>query len=114
MMEFFSIPSPTGDFKLELGAELRQRLFWKFEGALFAEAGNVWDFFDMPQNLFTTMGADWGLGIRLNLDFILLRLDWGYKIYEPSREAGSRFLGPMDWIFGDNSGAVHFGVGYPF
>ncbi|MBO4566522.1 MAG: BamA/TamA family outer membrane protein [Bacteroidales bacterium] len=114
LMTFFTIPSQTGDFKAELDLELRQKLFWKIEGALFAEAGNVWDFMDLPSNFIETIGADWGLGVRLNLGFILLRLDWGYKLYEPSREAGSRFLTPLDWLFDNDSHAVHFGVGYPF
>ena len=113
--DFFSIPSQTGDWKLEMDMELRQRLFWKIEGALFAEAGNVWqydafNYREWPQ----TIAADWGLGLRLNLDFILLRLDWGAKLYEPSREEGCRWLlSPVDWFDG-NGCALHFGVGYPF
>ncbi len=42
----FSIPSQVGDIKMEFDAEFRQKLFWKLEGAVFAEAGNVWDFVD--------------------------------------------------------------------
>ena len=113
LMTFFTIPSQTGDFKIEFDAELRQKLFWKIEGALFAEAGNVWEFMNLPTSYFTTLGADWGLGVRLNLDFILLRLDWGLKIYEPSRDPDKRFLTPDQW-FGSDGSAIHFGVGYPF
>ena len=113
--DFFTIPSQTGEWKLEADAELRQRLFWKIEGALFAEVGNVWNIMDVyNSNWPKTFAADWGLGIRLNLDFILLRVDWGAKLYEPSRAEGFRWLlSPMDW-FGDNGCALHFGVGYPF
>lgn len=114
LLDFFIIPSQSGDWKLELGAELRQKLFWKIEGALFAEAGNVWSFYDVYPNWPATIAADWGLGVRVNLNFILLRLDWGIKLYEPSRPAGSRFLfNPAKWFDGNGS-ALHFGVGYPF
>ena len=114
MLDFFIIPSQSGDWKLEFGAELRQSLFWKLEGALFAEAGNVWDFDEEYRNWPATIAADWGLGIRVNLNFILLRLDWGVKLYEPSRPEGSRFLlNPSQW-FNGNGSALHFGVGYPF
>lgn len=114
MMDFFIIPSQSGDWKLEFGAELRQHLFWKIEGALFTEVGNVWSFADTYANWPSTIAADWGLGVRVNLNFILLRLDWGVKLYEPCQPAGSRFrLNPSMWFNGDGS-ALHFGVGYPF
>lgn len=114
MEEFFMIPSQTGDVKLEFDLEYRFKMFWKLEGALFAEAGNVWilddikDYFDP-----TSIAADWGLGLRLNLDFILIRVDAGFKLHDPSRDPGSKWLTPRQW-FSNNGSAVHFGVGYPF
>ncbi|MBO4475565.1 MAG: BamA/TamA family outer membrane protein [Bacteroidales bacterium] len=114
LVDYFIIPSQYGDWKLEVGAELRQKLFWKFEGALFAEAGNVWSYYDYYDNWPATIAADWGLGLRLNLNFILLRLDWGVKLYEPCQPAGERWrLDPSLW-FNKNGCALHFGVGYPF
>ena len=113
LMDFFTIPSQTGEWKLELGAELRQKLFWKIEGAAFAEVGNVWWYDMLDEGWPASLAADWGLGVRLNLNFILLRLDWGAKVYEPSREIGHRFLTPAQW-FSSNGCAFHFGVGYPF
>ena len=59
------------------------------------------------------IAADWGLGIRVNLDFILVRIDLGAKIYEPCRPAGERLIGPDQWLKSGNF-ALHFGVGYPF
>lgn len=111
--ESFSIPSQTGDFKLELDAEYRFRMFWKLEGALFAETGNVWNLNDMQDSLLKTLAADWGLGLRVDLNFILLRLDTGFKVHDPSLEEGERFCGPDRWFSRDGF-AVHFGVGYPF
>ena len=53
------------------------------------------------------------MGIRVNLDFILVRIDTGFKVYEPCRPAGERLVGPEQWLKGGNF-AIHFGVGYPF
>ncbi len=111
--ESFSIPSQTGDFKMELDAEYRFRMFWKLEGALFAEAGNVWNMNDISGDFLKTLAADWGLGLRVDLNFILLRLDTGFKIYDPALAEGDRFCGPDRWFSRDGF-AVHFGVGYPF
>jgi len=114
LLEFFTIPSQSGDWKLEFGAEFRQHLFWKVEGALFAEVGNVWNFGETYENWPSTIAADWGLGVRLNLSFILLRLDWGVKLYEPCQEADARWrINPSRWFSSDGC-ALHFGVGYPF
>jgi len=113
MMDFFTIASQIGEWKLEYDMEYRQKLFWKIEGAVFAEVGNVWDFDAYYPNFLQTVAGDWGIGIRLNLEFILLRLDWGMKVYEPSQPEGSRWITPDKWL-GKNGSALHFGVGYPF
>ena len=116
--EYFLIPSQTGDFKMEANIEYRFPIVWKLEGALFADAGNVWnlrlaDYMEGSNFSFDTIAADWGMGIRVNLDFILVRIDLGLKVYEPCRPAGERLIGPELWLKGGNF-ALHFGVGYPF
>ena len=115
----FRIPSQTGDFKLEANVEYRFPITWKLEGALFAETGNVWswksDFEEErfgPQ-FYKTLAADWGTGLRVDLSFIVLRLDVGFKIHDPAREEGHRWVGPDGW-FQRGGSALHFGVGYPF
>ena len=113
MDSFFIIPNQTGDIKIEADLEYRFKMFWKLEGALFAEAGNVWQHDALQELRLESLAADWGLGVRLNMDFILLRVDMGFKLYDPSREAGSRWAGPSKWLR-DDGFAVHFGVGYPF
>lgn len=116
MSSFFIIPSQTGDLKFELDLEYRFDMFWKLEGALFAEAGNVWQLNDLQnfkELIPGSIAADWGVGVRVNLDFILLRLDAGFKLHDPSRAAGSRWLKPAEWVQRDGF-AIHFGVGYPF
>ena len=116
--EYFLIPSQTGEFKLEANVEYRFPIVWKLEGALFWDMGNVWnlkgiDWFERSGFSFDTIAADWGLGIRVNLDFILVRIDLGTKVYEPCRPADERLIGPAEWLKRDNF-ALHFGVGYPF
>lgn len=112
--DLFAIPSQTGDLKIEADAELRFPLVWKLEGALFAEAGNIWMLSELKgESMIKTIAADWGLGLRLNLDFILLRIDAGLRLHDPARPEGSRWLRVKDW-FSANGAAVHFGVGYPF
>ena len=119
--EIFKIPSQTGNIKFEADVEYRFPSVWKLEGAIFAEVGNVWetpvkglesytDAEAMPS--FDSLAADWGLGIRVNLDFILIRLDAGFRIHDPARAEGDRWVRPRDWFHG--SSAIHFGVDYPF
>ena len=120
MSPAFMLPSQTGNLKLEADLEYRFPLFWKVEPALFAEVGNVWrtmgESGEEPfriNEIPSTLAADWGLGMRVNLDFILVRLDVGFKVYDPSSDVVNHWLGPRDW-FKRNGFAIHFGVGYPF
>lgn len=117
----FKLPSQTGGFKFETDVEYRFPAFWKLEGALFAEAGNVWNlpFLREERGIseaslpsIHSLAADWGLGIRVNLDFILIRIDAGFRVRDPGRDEGDRWVRPRDWFHG--SSAIHFGVGYPF
>lgn len=119
--DFFSIPSQSGDMKLELDLEYRLLMFWKLEAALFAEAGNVWTLQnvftdDDPGdirygNFFESVALDWGVGLRVNLNLLVLRLDWGFKLYNPSLAASSSWVRFSDWF---NESSLQFGVGYPF
>ena len=122
--ETFIIPSQTGDLKLEANLEYRFDVYWKFEGALFADLGNIWTLQHDDSaagqagafhfnDFYRSLAADWGLGLRVNLNFILLRVDLGMKLYDPSREEGRRLVSPSNWLR-KNGFAVHFGVGYPF
>ena len=117
----FVIPNQNGDMKLEANVEYRFPLFWKFRGCVFVDAGNIWDihasaeesekfsFKTFPQSI----AADWGLGLRLDLNFILVRLDFGMKMHDPSRPEGERWIQPQRWFKSENC-SFHFGVGYPF
>jgi len=118
LADYFVIPAQIGDAKTEFNIEYRFPIVWKFEGAVFADAGNIWDLSlaaTGEKNTFSLdgIGLDWGLGLRLNMDFILLRLDAGIRVHDPGRAEGDRWVQPREWFKGNNI-AVHFGVGYPF
>jgi len=113
----FTIPNQTGDMRLEANIEYRFPLFWNFEGAVFVDVGNVWNIkYGSQESLFKFdsfyrhLAADWGVGLRLDLDFVLLRLDMGMKIYDP---AYNSWYGVRSWLKKGIYG-VQFGVGYPF
>ena len=118
----FVIPNQTGDMRLEANVEYRFHMLWKLDGAVFIDAGNVWTLKKTSEaendgSLFRwntfgeSIAANWGAGIRLDLDFLLLRVDCGFKVHDPARE--NKWMGPAYW-FRKNGFAIHFGVGYPF
>lgn len=118
----FVIPNQTGDMRMEANIEYRFSMFWKFAGAIFADAGNIWTLENrnteqdkLSMLKWSTFGdsiaANWGLGLRLDFGFLLLRLDCGFKVHDPVRDY--KWLGPREWFKRDGS-ALHFGVGYPF
>lgn len=118
----FIIANQTGDMKLEANIEYRFKMFWKLDGAVFVDAGNVWNLRDsgsesgleskiMMRSFARSIAANWGVGVRLDLNFLLLRVDMGIKIHDPARDR--RWLTPNQWLRRDGF-AVHFGVGYPF
>jgi len=121
--DLFTIPNQAGEMKLEANIEYRFPLFWKLSGALFADAGNIWQVTEGYQdnqmfrldNLKDAIALDWGLGIRLDLSFILVRLDMGIQLHDPglSSTSSSYWIPVRKW-FPDNHYSVHFGVGYPF
>jgi len=114
MSSAWVIPNQTGDMKLEANLEYRLLLVWKLSGALFIDAGNVWN---IGQNAdsqtkfdLSTIAAAWGYGLRIDLSFIVLRVDMGLRMYDPSLE--DKWVKPANWY--KDSYAIHFGVGFPF
>lgn len=110
----------TGDIKLDANVEYRTRLFWKFRGAAFIDAGNIWtlrNYEEQPDGQFKfnqfykQIAVAYGVGLRMDLDFFIVRLDWGWKALNPQHTGRHRvpLLHPR---IGDT--ALHFAVGYPF
>ena len=101
---------------------MRSALFWKFQGALFVDAGNIWtirNYKDQPGGQFKPatfwqqMAVAYGLGIRLNFDYFLIRLDMGMKAINPVYNSGREHYPIIHPNFSRDH-AFHFAVGLPF
>lgn len=125
-----TIPQP-GDILLESSVEYRVKVL-RFAGDIqlagFIDAGNVWKWhqtntpskqdkanFDF-RRFYKEIAVGTGFGLRWDLSYFLFRFDWGIKVFDPSREPGSRFV--LDDFslkrkqqYGLN---WNFGIGYPF
>lgn len=116
----FNYFNQCGDVRFDASAELRTRLFWKFESALFLDAGNVWTIKpyehqeggEITGDFYKQIAASWGLGLRVVTDFVILRLDWGFKAHDPSADADERWA--LRHPFTSSHNTLHFAVGYPF
>ena len=112
----------TGDMKLDLNLEYRAHLFWKLGGALFIDAGNVWnlrDYEDNPGGTFAfsefwnQIAVSYGLGFRFNFDFFILRFDMGMKAVNPAYHDEKEHF-PIIHPKLSRDFAFHFAVGLPF
>lgn len=112
----------SGDIKLDASIEYRTRLFWKFRGAVFVDAGNIWtlrDYKDQPggkfefNKFYKQIAVAYGLGLRMDLDFFVLRFDGGMKAINPAYKSGKEHYPIFNPDFGRDF-AFHFAVGYPF
>lgn len=112
----------TGNLKLDLNVEWRTYLFWKLHGAFFIDAGNVWNtraYTDMDgaqfkfNSFYKQIAVAYGLGIRLNFNYFILRFDGGMKAIDPAVPSGRGHYPITNPNFSDNF-ALHFAVGLPF
>ena len=112
----------SGDIKLGASVEYRSKLFWKVNGAAFVDAGNIWtirDYAEQPGGLFSfdsfykQIALSYGLGLRFDFGFLVLRLDGGMKAYNPSGRTMYRKL-PLLHPDMKRDFAFHLAVGYPF
>ena len=112
----------SGDIKFDASIEYRSKLFWLLQGALFVDAGNIWTIkeyenqpggqFDISK-FYKQIAFAYGLGIRIDLDYLVFRIDGGMKALNPAYSSGKQrypILNPnfkRDFTF-------HLAVGYPF
>ena len=111
----------NGELKLVGNLEYRTRLFGDLNGAIFLDAGNVWDFNDefvekggFPKTVKdfvkqTALGT--GLGIRYDMGFLVIRLDWGLAIHCPYDTGKSGYFNVPSF---KGAHTLHFAIGYPF
>lgn len=106
----------TGDMKFLANLEYRPRLFGNLYGAIFLDAGNVWKMHDdyraggkfQLKNALREMALGTGVGVRYDMDFLVIRLDWGIGLHVPYK-TGFYNVGKFK-----DSQSIHFAVGYPF
>lgn len=118
----------NGNIKLVANLEYRRRLFGSLSAALFLDAGNVWNYnVNVGDNevireymepgifrfdrFYRQIAVGTGLGIRYDLDFLVIRLDWGVGLHLPFDTGKGGFYN-ID-SFKDNQ-TLHFAIGYPF
>ena len=112
----------TGDMKLDLSAEYRTFLFWKFNGAAFIDAGNIWtlrNYADQPggqfrfDEFYKQIAVSYGLGLRINFGYFILRFDGGMKAINPAWTTQQEHWAIFHPKFSRDF-TFHFAVGMPF
>lgn len=111
----------SGDVKLDLSMEFRAKLFWKFSGAAFIDAGNIWTirkYDDQPDGEFRLdkfveqIAMSYGIGLRMDANFFIVRFDAGMKAINPAYTGREHY--PIIHPDFSRDFAFHFAVGMPF
>lgn len=107
------------NMKIAASIEYRFKIFGDVKGALFADAGNIWNVLDNvvdPKAKFDNLNdleeiaLGTGFGLRYDLSFFVIRLDLGFKTYNPAHDKGDRWF--KEYNFGHS--VLNFGINYPF
>jgi outer membrane protein assembly factor BamA len=119
-------PQIGGDYKLEGQTEFRFQVSGPLHGALFADAGNIWtknallygSDGKLKGNFLNSIAVDAGVGIRYDINVLIIRLDLGIPLRKPWLNSGDQWvIDEIDFSQGqwrrDNL-VFNFGIGYPF
>ncbi|MEC4004647.1 BamA/TamA family outer membrane protein [Flavobacterium sp. SUN052] len=107
------------NMKLTFSAELRFNMFGKFNGALFTDAGNIWNVFDnVTDEAYTfngvkslkTIAVGTGFGLRYDQGIFVIRFDLGFKTYNPAKETDEKWLKEINL----SKSVLNIGINYPF
>ncbi|WP_339848004.1 BamA/TamA family outer membrane protein [uncultured Dokdonia sp.] len=107
------------NMKLAFNLEYRFDLIGPIEGALFTDAGNIWNVFDNvedPRSRFNNIASlkdlavGSGFGLRWDFDFFALRFDVGFKSYNPALPEGDRWFKEYNF----SNAVYNVGINYPF
>ncbi|MFM7018856.1 BamA/TamA family outer membrane protein [Flavobacterium sp.] len=107
------------NLKLTLSAELRFNLFGKFNGALFADAGNIWNVLDNTEDdsytfngisSLNTIALGTGTGIRYDQGLFVVRFDFGFKTYNPANSENEKWFKEINLA----KSVLNIGINYPF
>ena len=109
-----------GDISFDFSVEYRAKLFWVLESALFVDAGNIWTirrYENQPggefrfNKFYRQIAAAYGVGLRMDFTYFLLRFDLGFKAVNPAEGQERWPIAHPRWKRDTN---FHFSVGYPF
>jgi len=107
------------NMKIALSAEFRFKILGEIKGAIFADAGNIWNVLDNVSDAKATfdglkdlkeIAIGTGFGLRYDLDFFVVRFDLGFKTFNPANEEGKKWF--YDYDFAHS--VFNFGINYPF
>lgn len=107
------------NMKIAVSGEFRFKILGELKGALFADAGNIWNVYDNvtdEKSTFTGLKSlkdialGTGFGLRYDLSFFVIRFDLGFKTYNPANDAGKKWF--REYNFGNS--VLNFGINYPF
>ena len=107
------------NMKIAFSTEFRFKLLGDLKGALFADAGNIWNVSDNvtdPKSTFTgfkslkDLALGSGFGLRYDLTFLVVRFDFGFKTYDPANESGKKWFRQYNFA----NSVLNFGINYPF
>lgn len=109
-----------GDIRLNMSVEYRAKLFWVVESGLFVDLGNIWtirNYDTQPYGKFAfnsfykELAAAYGIGLRLDFNYFLVRFDLGMKAHNPAIGEEPWPLIHPEW---GRDHSFHFSIGYPF
>ena len=113
-------PNQSGDIKLEANAEYRFAMIGNFEGALFVDMGNIWSLKDNRpgtefsfSEFYKEIAIGTGAGLRYDFSFVIIRVDLGIRLHDPSHDPGYRWIAANNLLKKDNIN-IAFAIGYPF
>jgi outer membrane protein assembly factor BamA len=107
------------NMKIALSVEFRYKILGSLKGALFADAGNIWNVWDYitdEDSTFTglknlkDLALGSGFGLRYDFSFFVIRGDLGFKTYNPANETGKRWFNEYNFA----NSVFNFGINYPF
>jgi outer membrane protein insertion porin family len=132
-----------GDIRLGISSEFRFKLTKTFKGALFVDAGNLWTTNEDAKRPGSKFTSNWykeiaigsGVGLRADFEFLVVRIDCGFKLRNPAMSEGHRWFfeskdqqvysvldaNPNTYVspffprtFNDLFNSFRVGIGYPF
>ena len=116
----WSYVEQVGDVKFQANLEYRPHLVGSLYGALFLDVGNVWlldNYMEQDDtsfkfgDMFKQMAVGTGIGLRYDVGFFILRLDWGIGLHVPYETGRSGFYNIRHF---KDAQALHLAVGLPF